>query len=238
MAVNPETRGAVALAATGRRSALPALAWAGIVGPILFTVVFLAQEAVRSGEFSPVAEPISALEVGPNGWVQQLNFLVLGLLTMAQAIGLHRGMGPSRGGWAGPALLFMTGISNLVAAALPWREDAAGIAYAPVGHIIGGMIFFLGSPAALIVLSRRMRHDPSWRGLAPYTLGSGLVLLALAVVGAVFVRPDAAPLHDWAGLVQRMALAVLFPCRIALGVRLLSIARTDREISGTPSEAR
>jgi hypothetical protein len=31
---------------------------------------------------------------------------------------------------------------------------------------------------------------------------------------------------------------VLFPCRIALGVRLLSIARTDREISGTPSEAR
>lgn len=238
MAVNPETRGAVAPAATGSRSALPALAWAGIVGPILFTVVFLAQEALRGEEFSPVAEPISALEVGPNGWVQQLNFLVLGLLTMAQAIGLHRGMGPARGGWAGPALLFMTGISNLVAAALPWREDAAGIAYAPVGHIIGGMIFFLGSPAALIVLSRRMRHDPSWRGLTPYTLGSGLVLLALAVVGAVFVRPDAAPLHDWAGLVQRMALAVLFPCRIALGVRLLSIARTDREISGTPSEAR
>jgi hypothetical membrane protein len=238
MTVNPETRGAVAPAATGRRSALRALAWAGIVGPILFTVVFLAQEAVRRDEFSPVAEPISALEVGPNGWVQQLNFLVLGLLTMAQAIGLHRGMGPARGGWAGPALLFMTGISNLVAAALPWREDAAGIAYAPVGHIIGGMIFFLGSPAALIVLSRRMRHDPSWRGLAPYTLGSGLVLLALAVVGAVFVRPDAAPLHDWAGLVQRMALAVLFPCRIALGVRLLSIARTDREISGTLSEAR
>jgi Protein of unknown function (DUF998) len=238
MTVNPETRGAVAPAATGRRSALRALAWAGIVGPILFTVVFLVQEALRRDGFSPVAEPISALEVGPNGWIQQLNFLVLGLLTMAQAIGLHRGMGPTRGGWAGPALLFMTGISNLVAAALPWREDAAGIAYAPVGHIIGGTIFFLGSPAALIVLSRRMRHDPSWRGLAPYTLGSGLVLLALAVVGAVFVRPEAAPLHDWAGLVQRMALAVLFPCRIALGVRLLSIARTDREISGTPSEAR
>jgi hypothetical protein len=132
----------------------------------------------------------------------------------------------------------MTGISNLVAAAVPWREDAAGIAYAPVGHIIGGMIFFLGSPAALIVLSRRMRHDPSWRGLAPYTLGSGLVLLALAVVGAVFVRPDAAPLHDWAGLVQRMVLAVLFPCRIALGVRLLSIARTPHEISGARSDAR
>lgn len=238
MAVEPETRATFASTATRRRSALPALAWAGIVGPVLFTVVFLAQEALRRGDFNPVAEPVSALEAGPNGWVQRLNFLVFGLLTMAHAIGLHRGMRPVRGGWAGPALLFLTGMGALVSATVPWREDAAGIAYAPVGHIVGGMIFFLGSPAALIVLSRRMRHDSSWRSLAAYTLGSGLVLLALAVVGMVFVRPDAAPLHDWAGLHQRiMVIAVLFPCRIALGVRLLSIARTPHEISGARSDA-
>jgi hypothetical membrane protein len=231
MAVKPETRVTVA-PATRRRSALAALAWAGIVAPVLFTATFLAQEALRRDEFSPVAQPVSALEVGQYGWVQQVNFVVLGLLTMAHAIGLHRGMRPARGGWAGPALLLLTGMCNLVAGAVPWREDAAGIAYAPAAHTVGGIIFFLGSSAALIVLSFRMRHDPSWRGLAPYTLGSGLVLLALAVVGAVFVRPEAAPLHDWAGLVQRMVLAVLFPCRIALGVRLLSITRTPHTISG------
>jgi hypothetical membrane protein len=227
MAVKPDVRRTVAPVATRPGSALAALAWAGIVGPILFTVVFLAQEAVRRGEYDPVAEPVSALEAGPNGWVQRLNFLVLGLLTMAHAIGLHRGMGPTRGGWAGPALLFIAGIANLVAGIFPLQEDAAGSTYAPFGHIVGGMVFFLGSPVALIVLSRRMRHDPSWRGLAAYTLGSGLVLLALAVIGMVLVRPDTAPLHDWAGLYQRiMVVAVLFPCRIALGVRLLSIART------------
>jgi Protein of unknown function (DUF998) len=239
MAVNPETRGTIASMPTSRRSGLHVLAWAGIAGPVLFTVVFLAQEAQRGGEFTPLAQPVSALEAGSNGWVQQLNFLVFGLLTMAHAIGLHRGMRPARGGWVGPALLFLTGIGALVSAAIPWREDAAGVAYAPAGHIVGGMIFFLGSPAALIVLSRRMRHDPSWRGLARYTLGSGLVLLALAVVGRVFVQPDAAPLHEWAGLYQRiMVVAVLFPCRIALGVRLLSIARTDHEVSYAQSEAR
>jgi hypothetical protein len=238
MTVNPDLRGSIAPAAS-RRSALLALAWAGIVGPVLFTVAFLAQEALRRDELSPVAEPVSALEAGPNGWVQQVNFLVFGLLTMAHAIGLHRGMGPARGGWAGPALLFMTGIGALVAAAFPWREDAAGVTYAPGGLLVGGIIVFLGSPAALIVLSRRMRHDPSWRGLAPYTLGSGLVLLALAVVGRVFVQPDAAPLHEWAGLYQRiMVVAVLFPCRIALGVRLLSITRTPYGISGARSVAR
>lgn len=232
MAVNRETRGTVAPAATRLGSALAAMAWAGIVGPILFTVAFLAQEALRRGEFSPVAEPVSALEAGPNGWVQQVNFLVFGLLTMAHAIGLHRGMGPARGGWAGPALLFLTGIGALVSGVFPLRQDAAGITYYSGGHLVGGMIFFLGSPAALIVLSRRMRHDPSWRGLAPYTLCSGLVLLALAAVGMGFVNPDAAPFHDWAGLYQRiLVVAVLFPCRIALGVRLLSITRTPAPLA-------
>jgi hypothetical protein len=101
------------------------------------------------------------------------------------------------------------------------------------------MIFFLGSPAALVVRSRRMRHDPSWRGLARYPLGSGLVLLALAVLGMVFVGPDAAPLHDRAGLHQRiMIVAVLFPCRVALGARLLSIARNPHKISSARSDAR
>jgi Protein of unknown function (DUF998) len=239
MTVNPLTRGTGSTAATRRMSAGAAFAWAGIVAPVLFTATFLAQEALRRDEFNPVAEPVSALEAGPNGWVQRLNFLVFGLLTMAHAVGLHRGMRPARGGWVGPALLFLTGMGALVSAAVPWREDAAGVAYAPVGHIVGGMIFFLGSPAALIVLSLRMRHDPSWRGLAAYTLGSGLVLLALAVVGMVFVRPDTAPLHAWAGLHQRiMVVAVLFPCRIALGLRLLLIARTDHEISDALSEAR
>jgi hypothetical protein len=226
MAVQPETQGAVAPIAPRRKSALPALAWAGIIGPLLFTVVFLAQEALRRGEYDPLAEPVSALEAGPHGWIQRLNFLVFGLLTMAHAIGLHRGMRPAQGGWIGPALLFFTGIGTLMSTAFPWREDAAGVAYAPVGHIVGGMIFFLGSPAALVVLSRRMRHDPSWLSLAGYTLGLGVVLFALAVVGTVFVRPDTAPLHDWAGLYQRiMIVAVLFPCRVALGVRLLSNTR-------------
>jgi hypothetical membrane protein len=146
---------------------IPALAWAGIVGPVLFTVAFLAQDALRRDEFSPVAEPVSALEVGPKRWVQQVNFLVFGLLTMAHAIGLHRGWVQRGGGWVGPALLFITGIGLLAAGTFPLREDAAGITYDPGGHTVAGMIFFLGSPATLIVLSRRMRHDPSWRGMAP-----------------------------------------------------------------------
>jgi hypothetical protein len=87
----------------GRASAIAGIA--GIAGPILFTVAFAVQERFRVGDHDPVAEPVSALEAGPGGWVQQVNFVVLGLLIIAFAFGLHRGVLPSRAGLLGPALL-------------------------------------------------------------------------------------------------------------------------------------
>jgi len=42
----------------------------------------------------------------------------------------------------------------------------------------------------------------------------------------VLVRPDAAPLHAWYGLAQRvLLLAVLFPPTIVLALRLLRLTR-------------
>jgi hypothetical protein len=58
-----------------RRSVIAAGAFAGIVGPILFTVTFFVQGLFRLEEYDPVAEVVSALEAGPGGWVQQVNFV-------------------------------------------------------------------------------------------------------------------------------------------------------------------
>lgn len=197
-------------------------AWAGILGPILFTVTFLVQEAFRVGEYSPIREPVSALEAGPNGWVQQLNFVVFGLLTIAFAAGLHRGVRPSGLGVLGPALFAVSGIGALLAAAFPLRADAAGVTYDPGGHSVSGMTFFTTSALALVVVAFRLAKDPEWRGLSRYTAAAGIVLLLAYPVMGVLVIPDGAPLHDWAGLAQRiLVLGVLFPARIALSYRLL-----------------
>jgi hypothetical protein len=51
--------------AAQRRPVIRALAAAGIVGPILFTVAFIVQGLFRLDEYSAVAEPVSALEAGP-----------------------------------------------------------------------------------------------------------------------------------------------------------------------------
>jgi hypothetical membrane protein len=204
-------------------------AWAGIIGPILFTACFLAQEALRRGEYDPLAERVSALEAGPNGWIQQVNFIVFGLLTIAFAVGLHRGVRPTRAGIAGPTLLFLSGIGLLLAAIFPLREGAAGVTYDPGGHIIAGPTFFLSGALGLLVLSRRLAHDPRWRSIATYTLVAGILALVGFAVGGGLVVPDDAPLHDWLGLYQRVIiLAVIFPCRIVLSLRLLQVATGRR----------
>ena len=213
-------------AAWDRQSITAALAAAGIVGPILFTVAFVVQGLFRLDEYSPVAEVISALEAGPGGWVQQVNFVVFGLLTISFAVGLHLGVRPTRWGVIGPSLLVLSGMALAWAAVFPLREDAAGLTYDPGLHIVGGLTYFLSSAFGLIVLSRRLAADPKWRSLASYVLVAGITAVALFLVNGLLVIPDAAPLHPWAGVMQRVVLlVVLFPCTIVLALRLLRVAR-------------
>ena len=195
---------------------------AGIAGPAVFTLGFLVQEQLRGGEYDRVSEVVSALEAGDNGWVQQANFVVLGLLTLVFAIGLHRALAPSRLGLMGPAAMFVSGVAAVLAAIFPLREDAAGATYDPGGHQVAGTVFFAASAIALIALSRRCSADPAMRSLAGWVLAAGVLAgLSFPVMGGLVI-PDGAPLHDWAGLAQHfIVLILIFPARIALAVRLL-----------------
>jgi hypothetical membrane protein len=210
----------------GRSKFKAAPAWAGVLGPLLFTGAFLAQEALRRDEYSPIAEPVSALEAGPNGWVLQANFLVFGVLTMVYAIGFHRTVGPARLGRVGPLLLTLSGLGLILAAVFPLREDAAGATYDSGGHVIAGVMFFTTSAIGLIALSLRLSRDPGWQHLARYTAAAGIVAMASFFLMGALVMPDDAPLHEWAGLAQRaVILVVVFPCRIVLATRMLRVVR-------------
>jgi hypothetical membrane protein len=138
-------------------------AMAGIAGPVFFTVGFLVQEQLRRGEYDPISEVVSALEAGDHGWMQQVNFVAIGVLTMVFAVGLHRGLAPSRAGIVGPVALFVSGAANVLGAIFPLREDATGATYDPGGHKIAGTLFFASSFVALIALSRRCAADARWR---------------------------------------------------------------------------
>jgi hypothetical membrane protein len=209
------------------RAGLVWAGWAGIAGPVLFTITFMALELVRGADFDSVRLPVSALEAGRYGSVQQVSFVIFGALTIVFAVGLHRGLRPSRWGIVGPALFGLSGAALVGAGVFPLEMDAAGQVRDPGGHSVAGFVFFLASALALVVLSRRVAADPAWSRLAGVTLAAGVVCLVGFVVMGALVIPDEAPLHDWAGLGQRaIILLALFPARVALGLRLLRTARS------------
>ena len=171
-----------------RRPLVAALAAAGIVGPILFTAVFVVQGLLRP-DYSPVADPISALAIGPYGWVQDLNFIVFGVLMLAYAVGLHLGVRPARAGILGPALLALAGVGAMLSGVVPLRAVAGGGTYEPAGHSVAVFMTFLGAGIGLIALSRRMTSDPSWRSLATYTLATGIAIVVLFWPSAGWRQP-------------------------------------------------
>jgi hypothetical protein len=196
---------------------------AGMVGPALFAMVFILQNLVRTDD-DAIAEPVSALSIGEYGWVQRLNFVVLGVLLLVFAAALHRGVAWSRLGWVGPTLLSVAAAGLFVAATFSLARDETGAIYDPSFHQGGGTMFFGGTALGLISLSRRLASDPMWHNLSRYSLGAGIASIAGGVVINALAIPDDAPLHGEVGLIQRIiVLAFIFPALITLGHRLRSL---------------
>ena len=207
-----------------RSSIITALAAAGIAGPIIFASVALVHSLLRS-DHSLVAHPISALAAGPSGWVQNVNFLLFGILMIAYAMGLHLGVRYSRAGVVGVAFLVLSGVGLMWGGVFPATDATGAFDGERLLHIPGFVMTFLGGGIGLILISRRMARDPRWKGLATYALATGTAMLVLIVGGGGLVRPPGAPLHAWFGLFQWVLLAVWLPCTVVLALRLLNLAR-------------
>jgi hypothetical protein len=209
--------------APARRRVVVALSFAGIAGPIGFSATVIVQGLLQP-DYSHVALPISALAAWPSGWIQSVSFFVFGLLMIGYAIGLHLGIGRGQESVVGPAILVLSGIGLEVAGAFPWRY-IDGSYIVPGGHIVGAFMSFLGAGIGLIVMSRRMAADSRWRSVAAYALATGVAIVILFMAQGILVRPEDAPLHAWAGIAQRVTVAVWFTCTIVLALRLLNVAR-------------
>jgi hypothetical membrane protein len=204
---------------------------AGVIGPLLFVVGFVVQGLFRVGEYDPIAETVSALEAGPNGWIQQLNFVVFGVLMMIFGVGLAAGLRTSRRRIAAVIGVWW-GIGLLLAGLFPLRESSDGQTYDATGvHHLNGVVFFLSIWVGLAALSWCLRTERDWRGLSRYALITSVASALLFVAMVVLAIPSSAPLHPWAGLGQRLVLAVWFACLIPLAVRLGQVSRSPSPTS-------
>jgi len=157
-----------------------------LAGPI-YVGLSLLQALTRAG-FDLTRHAWSLLSNGDLGWIQILNFLVTGALTIACAAGMRRVLKGQRGGTWGPLLIGVYGL-GLMAAGVFTADPMDGF---PLGtppgppssvswhgllHLVSGAIGFLAMIGACFVFARRFAGlgEPGW---AVYSAVTGVVFFA------------------------------------------------------------
>ena len=81
----------------------------GGIGALLFTAVYLIEGFTRPG-YDAWLQAIAALSLGPGGWVQQVSFVVFGILLLVSAVGWYRILVPGRDAIWFPVLQGISGL--------------------------------------------------------------------------------------------------------------------------------
>jgi hypothetical protein len=186
-----------------------------IAGP-LFTIVWLIEGATRAN-YHPLRHPVSSLALGNFGWTQVANFIVVGLLTLAFAVGLYRGLQVFGGSRWGPVLIGAYAV-GLLGAGVFLTDPVSGyppgtpdmlVGYSSVYamlHDLFSVPTFVGLPIACFVLARRFAAwgEPGW---AIYSALSGLACATTFVLtSAGFAQTEG--LVNLAGLLQRITITI------------------------------
>jgi hypothetical membrane protein len=208
------------LASRPQRATTRRLLLAGTVAGPLFTTVLVAQLAVREG-FDLTRHPISMLALGEGGWVQVLNFIVAGVLSLAFAAGVRRTLRGGPGGTWGPALLAVYG-AGLVVAGIFTADPALGfppgtpdgipatLTFHGTVHAVAPPVAFSALIAACFVLARRFRVEGAGRW-SRASIATGVAAFALVVP----VPPDGASVRLAIGIVLGMAWVAAVGLRLA-----------------------
>ncbi len=188
----------------------------GIVGSILFVLVFLIDGTTRIG-YDPMYHPVSALSLSDRGWIQITNFIVAGLLMTAFAVGLRRSLYPGHGARWSPLLLGLFGISLVFSGIFvmdPMQEYppgapagtfSEGVSWQHDAHDAFGIVVFASLPIACFVLARGFGKS-SRRGWALYSILTGLVMFVLFFIFGTMWENDS----PFGGFIQRIMLMTGF----------------------------
>ena len=182
-------------------------AWAGIIAPTFFVVVFTIEGMLRPG-YDPLSTYISALSLGSRGWIQMVNFVLLGVLLFLFTRGVAAEFQSGKASRWG--LILLTIIAILFIVSGPFVMDPMGTPlnqttlHGTIHGLAGGIIFIM-MPISCFVFLRRFREDSNWRSLQWWTLILGIIVAAAVVLLTITSKSPSLAIvfKDWLGLIQR-----------------------------------
>jgi|ERR1043166_6243879 hypothetical protein len=177
-----------------------------------FLLAVVVQGAARPG-YDAWHQSISALSLGPGGWVQQVMFGLLGLTFLFTAPVWRRILAGAVGHHSVPLLTTLTGLS-LIAAAW-WRQDPRpgydperlGLALPTATglmHLAAAAVGAGSAVAAMFVMANRFARLPGWYHWAQSTREAAALTIACVVT---FVLWSIEP-HGLAGTFERLVFVI------------------------------
>ncbi len=200
----------------------------GVAGAVLFTMIYLIEGVTRPG-YSAWQQPISALSLGPGGWVQQANFVVYGVCTLCLAGAWHKVL---KGGAGAIAYPLLRGLEGLVAILVGFfSQDPAGY---PPGttlttptlhgeiHLIGAFVLVGTLVCAFLVMAWHFARDLYWWGWAAYSVLSALLTLVfMALFGMAQQHGGGAGLFERLATSSEPVWGVVLLARLWAGTRFM-----------------
>lgn len=208
---------------------------AGFLASLLFTIVYLIEGATRPG-YSALVLPISALSLGLQGWIQQLNFGLFGIVTVVTAIGWRRALAGGFGSSSYPIFRIVEGFGLVVAGTFSqdpmagYNPDHLTLSPSLHGeiHLLSSYVSF-ASLAAIVILALRFRKEPTWRRWTwPTIVFAFLPIVFIAAFGATYG-------HVPSGVFERLASSAGLPLGAAIIARLW--AQRSRRAPARQTEA-
>jgi hypothetical protein len=191
-------------------------------GPLIFFAVALIEGFLRPG-YDLLASPISALALGPRGWIQTANFVLLAASFLCFAAVLRWVLRGGIAAVAGPVVLAIMAVGVLGAAAFPL--DPPGVPPTTLGmlhRIMAVLLVFLLMPIACFIAAWRFRGDRRSRREFGYTLATGLFCAGMFAMVMLFVSPPGQPPREanaYFGLLQRLDVLAFFAWMAVVSLR-------------------
>ena len=206
-------------------------AWAGMVGVTLFVLIFTLEGWYRPG-YKPLEMYVSALSLGPRGWIQILNFMVFGALLFVFSRGVAAEFPHGKASRAGLIILTIIAICYFLSG--PFVMDTMNtppnqMTFHGIMHgIFGGIVFTL-MPVSCFVFLRRFRVDPKWQFLQWWTLGLGIISAFGVILLTIATKtPDIQNIfNNWLGLIQRTAIVPFIVWVFIFALGLLKRSKTN-----------
>jgi hypothetical protein len=180
---------------------------------VLFPIIYLIEGAARAG-YDTWAQAISALSLGPGGWVQRLDFALCGVSVLWLAFVWRRILA---GGACATWYPIIRGIEGVGLLAIAVLSQDPGYGYPPgtlsgpgpstLGgtlHLVCTILIVQAMSLGLFVIARRFWRRPLWRGWVAFSVACALVPW-VAMPPFVVAQNAHGVLSGYAGLFERLA---------------------------------